>query len=114
MRGTAAFLKAVFDVGVHRLSDGFAIVTCGKDVFQLHGDGTYHSNPLLSLLPENPPRGAGIEIHFYGADSDIAFERTTSQGAAILQTPTDKPHGMRDCYILSADGYAFTDNRPFD
>lgn len=112
VRRTAAFLLAVFDVEVHRLSDDFAIITYGKGVFQLHSDGTYHSNPLLSLVPENPPRGAGVEIHLFDTDPDDVFERASAQDAVILQPPTDKPHGLRECYILSEDGYAFVASRP--
>ncbi|MGA9435428.1 MAG: VOC family protein [Roseobacter sp.] len=114
VRNTTAFLSAVFDVGVHRLSDDFAIITYGQDVFQVHSDGTYHSNPLLSLVPENPPRGAGVEIHFYDTDPDEAFERAQSLDAVILQPPTDKPHGLRECYILSKDGYAYIASRALE
>jgi len=114
VRKTAAFLSAVFEVGVHRLSDDFAIITYREDVFQIHSDGTYHSNPLLSLVPENPPRGAGVEIHFYDTDPDVAYERATAQDAVILHPPTDKPHGLRECYILSEDGYAFVASRPLE
>ena len=109
---TAAFLQAVFGAGVHRLSKDFAIVTCGEAVFQLHADGTYHSNPLLGLLPETTPRGAGIEIRFYDSDPDQAAARAAARGATILQGPTDKPHGLREAYILCADGYAWVPSRP--
>lgn len=112
VRATAAFLKAVFGVGVHRLSDDFAIITYGAEVFQLHSDGTYGSNPLLGLLPENPPRGAGIEIRFYDTDPEEAVAKAEALGAMILQAPTDKPHGLREAYILCADGYAWVPSRP--
>lgn len=112
VRATAAFLKAVFGVGVHRLSDDFAIITYGAEVFQLHSDGTYGSNPLLGLLPENPPRGAGIEIRFYDTDPEEAVAKAEALGAMILQAPTEKPHGLREAYILCADGYAWVPSRP--
>ncbi len=112
VRRTAAFLQEVFEVGVHRLSDDFAIITYADDVFQLHSDGTYHANPLLGLLPENPPRGAGIEVHFYETDPDAAQQRALARGAVVLQAPTDKPHGLRECYILCDDGYAWIASRP--
>lgn len=112
VRATAAFLKAVFGVGVHRLSDDFAIITYGAEVFQLHSDGTYGPNPLLGLLPENPPRGAGIEIRFYDTDPEEAVSKAEALGAMILQAPTDKPHGLREAYILCADGYAWVPSRP--
>ena len=109
---TCDFLKTVFEVETHRVSADFAIVTYEDQVFQIHSDGTYHSNPLLGLLPENPPRGTGIEIHFYDTDPDEATKRAQDHGATILQAPTDKPHGLRECYILCDDGYAWIASRP--
>ena len=101
------FLAAVFDMKAHRVSADFAIVTYGDQVFQLHSDGTYHSNPLLGLLPENPPRGAGVEIRLYDTDPEDAIQRAIATGAVILQEPTDKPHGLREAYILCENGYAW-------
>ena len=98
-------------MAAHRLSDDFAIMTYGRDVFQLHSDGTYHSNALLGLLPENPPRGAGIELHLYETDPDEAVARAQTRGDAILATPKDKPHGLREAYILSPDGYVWVPSR---
>lgn len=112
VRKTASFLEDVFAMGIHRLSADFAIVTYGSHVFQLHADGTYHSNPLLSLLPEAPPRGAGIELRLFNSDPEEAVDRAKSHGATILQPPTDKPHGLREAYILDTDGYAWVPSRP--
>jgi len=106
------FLETVFGMNCHQVTADFAIVTYGADVFQLHGDATYHSNPLLGLLPENPPRGAGIEIRLYDSDPDAAVERAKEFGATILQPPCDKPHGLREAYILCENGYAWVASRP--
>ena len=106
-----AFLETVFAVKTHRASADFAIVTYGDDVFQLHSDGTYHSNPLLGVVPENPPRGGGVEIRMYDTDPDEAVARAKDAGAVILQEPTNKPHGLREAYILCADGYAWVASR---
>ncbi len=107
VRAEVAFLKAVFDMQAHRVSADFAIMPYDDQVFQLHSDGTYSANPLLSLLPETPPRGAGIEIRLYDTDPDAAAARATDLGETILQPPTDKPHGLRECYILCENGYAW-------
>ena len=112
VQATAQFLNTVFEMGIHRLSDDFAIVTYGEDVFQLHADATYASNPMLNLLPENPPRGAGIELRLYDTDPDVAATRAEAAGLHILQPPTDKPHGLREAYILDPDGYAWIPSRP--
>ena len=112
VRAQCAFLEAVFGMGIHRVSADFAIVTYGKQLFQIHSDGTYHSHPLLGLLPENPPRGAGLEIRLYDSDPDDAAAKAEALGATILQPPTDKPHGLREAYILCENGYAWVPSRP--
>lgn len=109
-----AFLETVFGMKSHQVTADFAIVTYSGQVFQLHSDGTYHSNPLLSLLPETPPRGAGIEIRLYDTDPDDAVTRADLAGATVLQPPTDKPHGLREAYILCENGYAWVPSRPKD
>lgn len=107
-----SFLETVFGVKAHQPSKDFAIVTYGEQVFQLHSDGTYAENPLLGLLPENPPRGAGIEIRLYDSDPDLAVERAEQANFTILQEPTDKPHGLREAFILCDNGYAWVPSRP--
>ncbi len=107
-----AFLETVFGMTSHRVSADFAIVTYGSDVFQLHSDGTYSENPLLNLLPENPPRGPGVEIRLYDTDPDKAAAKAEGAGGVVLQEPTDKPHGLRETYILCENGYAWVASRP--
>lgn len=108
------FLETVFDMKSFRVTADFAIVTYGDQVFQLHADGTYGSNPLLGLLPESPPRGAGIEIRLYDSNPDTAAQRAKAAGAHVLQEPTDKPHGLRETYILCENGYAWVASQPKD
>ncbi|MFT6674797.1 MAG: putative enzyme related to lactoylglutathione lyase [Sulfitobacter sp.] len=107
-----AFLETVFAMQAFQPSADFAIMKYGKQVFQLHSDGTYHANPLLGLLPENPPRGAGLEIRLYDSDPDAACTKAEAAGGTILQSPTDKPHGLREAYILCENGYAWVASQP--
>ena len=102
----------MFKMKIHRLSGDFAIIVYGVNVFQLHADGTYSNNPLLSLLPENPPRSAGVELRFYETDPDIATDQALAKGFHVLQKPIDKPHGLREAYILDPDGYVWIPPRP--
>ena len=90
------FLGAVFGMRAHQPTADFAIISYGDQVFQLHSDGTYHANPLLGLLPETPPRGAGIEIRLYDTDPEAAVARAAAHGGTILQSPPDKPRGLRE------------------
>ncbi len=112
VRALAAFLTEVFEMRAHRVSAGFAIMTYHGQIFQLHSDPTYGANPLLGLLPEAGARGAGAEFRLYDTDPEAAVKRAEALGAHILQPPTDKPHGLREAYILCENGYAWVPSRP--
>lgn len=108
-----AFLTQVFALTAHRSSADFAILEHAGQPIQLHADHTYAAHPLLGLLPETPPRGAGIELRLHEADPDHAA-RAAAQfpDAVILQPPTDKPaHGLREAVILCPNGYAWVPSR---
>jgi catechol 2,3-dioxygenase-like lactoylglutathione lyase family enzyme len=108
----AAFLGRMFGMRAHRLSRNFAIMTYGGQLFQLHSDPTFADHPLLSLLPEAGPRGAGIEIRLYETDPDAAVERAAGDAeAVVLAVPRDKPHGLREAVILCPNGYAWVPSR---
>ena len=107
-----AFLTEVFGMSAHQPTKDFAILQYHGQVMQLHSDGTYHSNPLLGLLPEAGARGAGAEIRLYQSDPDEAAAKAERLGAHLLQPPTDKPHGLREAYILCENGYAWVASRP--
>ena len=108
----AAFLSEVFEMQAHRVSEDFAIMIYHGQIFQLHSDPTYGANPLLGLLPEAGARGAGAEFRLYETNPEAACARAEAQGAHILQAPTDKPHGLREAYILCENGYAWVPSRP--
>lgn len=108
----AARLAALFGMRAYQVSEDFAIMTYGDQVFQLHADGTYATHPLYCLLPENPPRGAGVQIHLFETDPDLAAADAEEHGFTILQEPKNKPHGLRECFLLCPDGYAWVPSRP--
>jgi hypothetical protein len=106
------FLGAVFGMKAHRISRDFAIAVYAGQMFQLHSDAAYRGNPLPSLLPEAGARGAGIELRLHETDPDEAVARAKAHpGAAILAEAADKPHGLREAYILCENGYAWVPSR---
>ena len=111
VRRMVAFLVEVLGMTGHQVSDDFAIMTCADAVFQVHSDATFGTHPLPTLLPEAGARGAGIEIRLYDVDPDAAAQRAMRFGAHVLQAPANKPHGLRECVILSDEGYAFVPSR---
>ena len=108
VRALAAFLSGVFGLSVHRLSDDFAILRHGAMMLQLHSDTSFARHPLPGLIPENPPRGGGVQIYLFGIDPDAAIARAHDAGHMVLEPATDKPHGLREGTILSPEGYAFS------
>jgi len=109
-----AFLAEVLEMTVIRANADFALLSYRGHFVQVHADHTYHSNPLPSLLPEAGPRGGGLELRVYDTDPDAAAARATAGGHAVLQAPTDKPHGLREAFLLSPDGYCWVPSRPLE
>lgn len=108
----AAFLQEVFGLVPYRVSRDFAIMDYHGHLIQLHADHTYASHVLFGLLPETPPRGAGASLHLFDSDPDVAAARAVGAGGTILHQPANKPHGLRECCILCANGYAWVASRP--
>ena len=106
--GMAAFLEGCFGLSFHRLSPDFALARHGAVLMQLHSDATFARHPLHGLLPEAPPRGAGVQIYLFGIDPDLAVSRAEALGGMVIELPADKPHGLREATILSPEGYAFS------
>ncbi len=106
------FLSAVLEFEVLRQSVDFAILRHREMICQLHADHTYHANPLPSLVPEAGPRGGGAELRLYHLDPDAAEARARAAGSVVLQPTADKPHGLRECYLLDPDGYCWVPSAP--
>jgi uncharacterized glyoxalase superfamily protein PhnB len=99
------FLKQVLTLEPLYADSDFAIMRHDGMEFMLHSDASYHSNPLLGLLEQGAMRGTGVELRLYGVDPDTAVSQAKNWGHYILQEATDKPHGLREAYILDANGY---------
>ena len=113
----AESIASVLEMRVIRANDDYAIIAgpqvAKSLIIQLHADATYHANPLPSLLPGPGAgagagaRGAGAEFRLFDMDPDAAARRAEVAGWYILQPPTDKPHGLRECYLLDLEGYCW-------
>ncbi len=104
---TLAFLKAVFDLSPVHATEDFAVLRYGTHEWMLHSDASYSQNPLLSLTGDGAIRGAGIELRLYGLDPDACAAKAEAAGHMILQPPTDKPHGLREAFLVDPDGYVW-------
>lgn len=89
----------------------FAIMRHGMSVWMLHSDSTYHSNPMLGLVQDQDGRGRGVELRLYDQDPDQAEAAARKAGYKILFETLNKPHGLRECYILDPDGFCWVLSR---
>jgi predicted enzyme related to lactoylglutathione lyase len=112
VRKSVEFLTTVLGMTAHRVSDDFAIMAYKLQVFQLHSDRTYGAHPLSSLVPETPPRGAGVQFYLFNHDPHTALQRAKDYGATIIEPPREKPHGLYEGTILCPDGYAWSPSMP--
>ena len=109
---TAQFLETVFELYPSQLGADFALILYQDDIFQLHSDKSFAAHPSYPHLPENPPRGTGIELRLYNGDPDQACTKAQAYGCMVLAPATDKPHGLREATILCPDGYMWVPSRP--
>lgn len=107
VHNSVQFLNAVFDFTVLRSSADYALLKHRDQFYQLHGEHTYSSHPLLSILPEMGLRGAGVELRLFQIDPDDAQRKALAEGYTVLQSAADKPHGLRECFLLDPDGYCW-------
>lgn len=79
--------------------------------WMLHADHTYADHPLLALTGDGAVRGAGVELRLYDHDPDSAEARAQARGDHVLAGSADKPHGLRECYLVDPDGYVWVVGR---
>ena len=108
---TVLFLEQVLQMKTHRSNRNFAVLESHRTYFQLHADHTYHSNPLPSLLPQAGNRGAGIELRLFDTDPDACEEKARAFDYVVLRESEDRPHGLRECYLLDPDGYCWVPSK---
>ena len=90
----------------------FAVLRYGAVEWMLHADHTYLAHPLHPSLAEVLPRGVGAELRLHGRDPDAAEAAARRRGFTVLAATTDKPHGLREAYLLDADGYLWVPDVP--
>ena len=112
MEPALVFHRSVLAAKVRYWDQDFAIVSAFGTVWMLHHDRTYHSHPLQGIARSAEGRGAGAELRLYGRDPDDAAAAAEAIGAVVLAEPADKPHGLREAYILDPDGYLWVPSVP--
>lgn len=114
---SALFARTVLGAEIVYSDKDFAVLRQGpagphQAEWMLHADGTYHSHPLPALMSDAPIRGLGVEIRLYHCDPDQAVAQAKAHHHHILAPAADKPHGLREAYIMDPDGYCWVPSLP--
>ena len=111
VNATIEFSRKVLGADMMYSDDTFAIMMHGENLWMLHADSTYHSNPMQGLVLNQDGRGRGVELRLYERDPDDAEKAARDSGYEVLFETKNKPHGLRECYLLDPDGYCWVPSR---
>ena len=106
------FQREVLGAEIVYADPDFAVLRRGEAEWMLHADHAYDGHPLHASLTADRPRGVGAELRLHGRDPDEAESAARRLGLRILATATDKPHGLREAYLLDGDGYLWVVDVP--
>lgn len=107
-----AFQRTVLQTTVVYSDDDFAVIDLPPAQWMFHADHTYRDHPLYGVATAAEGRGAGVELRIYHHDPDAAEARAAAHGYTVLAGSMDKPHGLRECYLVDDDGYVWVPSRP--
>ena len=112
----ARFQAAVLEATVDYWDRDFAILRAQGAVWMLHSDRSYRDHPLSGIASAAEGRGAGAELRLYGRDPDaaeaVARALADALGGIVLAGAADKPHGVREAFILDPEGYCWVPTIP--
>ncbi|RED54146.1 hypothetical protein [Aestuariispira insulae] len=109
---TIAFCEQVLQAHTRYWNEDIAIFQASGFEWMVHADHTYGDHPLSGFVKDLDGRGAGIELRLYDRAPDHAEAIARDRGDIILAGSMDKPHGMRECFILDPDGYCWVPSQP--
>ena len=107
-----AFHAAVLGAQIVWREAEFAILSAFGAMWMLHGERAYRDHPLGRGVAGELVRGVGVELRLYGADPDEAARLAEAAGGTVLCPPLDKPHGLREAYIIDPEGYVWVPSAP--
>jgi len=104
---SARFQVEVLGARIRYWEEHFAIMSAVGTTWLLHSDWTYRNHEMISSVTALEARGGGVELRLYGVDPDEAEAAARRCGATVLAGAADKPHGLREAYLVDDDGYVW-------
>lgn len=109
---SVAFQTKILQTEVVYSDPDIAVLRGFGTEWMLHADHTYLENNLYDLISNVSVRGTGVEIRLHDCDPDEAEKRARDLGYSVLAGSEDKPHGLRECYLIDDDGYIWVPDVP--
>ena len=106
------FQREVLDAELVYGDPDVAVLRRERIEWILHAHHTYDAHPWHPIITSDAPRGVGAELRLHGRDPDEAEAAARRLGFTILQVAADKPHGLREAYIVDGDGYVWVPDVP--
>ena len=107
-----AFARDVLGLTIVYADPDLAVLRHGEHEWMVHADHAYDAHALLPRTRIAALRGGGIELRVHDVDPDAAVAAARRHGYTVLDEPNNKPHGLREAYILDADGYVWVPDIP--
>ncbi|MGI9304298.1 MAG: hypothetical protein ACR2RB_16580 [Gammaproteobacteria bacterium] len=106
------FQREVLGAEVVYSDPDFAVLrACGAE-WMLHADHTYKDHPMTGVVAGLEARGAGAELRLHGCDPDQAEVNARRLEFIVLDGAADKPHGLREVFLVDPDGYVWVPDVP--
>jgi catechol 2,3-dioxygenase-like lactoylglutathione lyase family enzyme len=109
---TVAFVRDILGLEVVYADPDLVVFRYGEQEWMAHADHTYDAHPLLPRTRVAALRGGGVELRVHDVDPDVAVAAALAGGYEVLEPADNKPHGLREAYILDADGYVWVVDSP--
>ena len=109
---SVSFARNVLGAEVVYADIDFAVVSASGSQWMLHADHTYDDHPMAGVVADVPARGCGLEIRLHHCDPDQACAKAREHGFIVLADAMDKPHGVREAFIIAPDGYIWVPDSP--
>ena len=101
------FQRHVLGTAVVYEDPDFAVLRGYGGEWMLHADHTYDRHPMRIAASAAGPRGGGVELRVHGCDPDKAEAAAIEHGFQVMASAANKPHGLREVYLLDADGFVW-------
>jgi len=109
---SAKFATSVLGADIVYSDVDFAVMRASNTEWMLHADHTYDNHPMAGVIEDVPARGCGIELRLHHCDPDRACASARENGYIVLADAMDKPHGVREAFIVAPDGYIWVPDSP--